>query len=56
MPAESKKAADPIAGSSIKNQPEPKKQSTSSSGKVALAKITLLDGSILDVSINVSWL
>lgn len=50
MPAESKKSAETIAGQSAapaKSKPAP------SSGKAAQAKVTLLDGSVLDVAIDV---
>lgn len=49
MPAETKKSADSIAGAAQK----PAKPA-SNSGKAALAKVTLLDGSVLEVSIDVS--
>lgn len=48
MPAEAKTAA-PLSDA---NSQTPKKKQTS--GKAALARITLLDGSILDVTIDVS--
>lgn len=51
MPAESIKSSDPPLGSEAKALP--KKKPVVSSGRAALAKITLLDGSILDVSIDV---
>lgn len=51
MPAESKKSADPIPGSSVKPATA-KKPAPSSGGRAAVAKVTLLDGSILDVSID----
>lgn len=50
MPAESIKS-DPPVGSEAKALP---KKKPVISGRAALAKITLLDGSILDVSIDVS--
>lgn len=50
MPAE---AAAPLAQFTAKSGP--KKKKSISSGKVALAKVTLLDGSILDVTIDVSF-
>lgn len=51
MPAEATKtSATPLAEANI--QSTPKKKSTTS-GKAALAKITLLDGSVLDVTIDV---
>jgi hypothetical protein len=37
-------------------QNTPKKKQTGTSGKAALAKITLLDGSLLEVTIDVSWM
>lgn len=49
MPAESIKTPVPAAENVSK-----KKSVVSSSGKAALAKVTLLDGSVLDVSIDVS--
>lgn len=48
MPAETKTTA-PLSDA---NAQTPKKKQTS--GKAALARITLLDGSILDVTIDVS--
>lgn len=51
MPAESIKSSDPPLGSEAKALP---KKKPVISGRAALAKITLLDGSILDVSIDVS--
>lgn len=48
MPAEAK-TATPLSDA---NAQTPKKKPTS--GKAALARITLLDGSILDVTIDVS--
>lgn len=50
MPAESIKSDPP--GSEAKSLQ--KKKPVASSGRAALAKITLLDGSVLDVSIDVS--
>lgn len=50
MPAEAKTTA-PLSDA---NAQTPKKKQTS--GKAALARITLLDGSILDVTIDVSFL
>lgn len=50
MPAETKKSADSIAGPATKAA----KPASSSSGKAALSKVTLLDGSVLEVSIDVS--
>lgn len=50
MPAESAKSAPPIADEGPKTSP---KKKPSTSGRAALAKVTLLDGSILDVSIDV---
>lgn len=49
MPAESIKS-DPPLGSEAKALP---KKKPVISGRAALAKITLLDGSVLDVSIDV---
>lgn len=50
MPGESKAAA-PAAEPAPAT---PKKKPASSSGKAALAKVTVLDGSILEVTIDVS--
>lgn len=53
MPAEAKSpTAAPAPLSDANAQTPKKKQST---GKAALARITLLDGSILDVTIDVSF-
>lgn len=61
MPAETKKSADPIAGGPVgantvaaakTTAAKPAKPAASSSGKAALAKVTLLDGSVLEVSID----
>lgn len=49
MPAEAK-MAQPAEDA----QTTPKKKAASSSGKTAVAKVTLLDGSILEVTIDVS--
>lgn len=55
MPAEAKKSADPIPGAAAAAKPAAvKKPVTSSGGRAALAKVTLLDGSVLEVSIDVS--
>lgn len=51
MPAESKAAE---AAPATTNPSTPKKKPASSSGKAALAKVTVLDGSILEVTIDVS--
>lgn len=54
MPAEAKSptaAAAPLADA---NAQTPKKKQ--SAGKAALAKVTLLDGSVLDVTIDVSMM
>lgn len=53
MPAEAVKSpASPVPLSDANAQNTPKKKQ--STGKAALAKITLLDGSVLDVTIDVS--
>lgn len=49
MPAESKAAE---AAPATTNPSTPKKKPASSSGKAALAKVTVLDGSILEVTID----
>lgn len=49
MPAESKKSAETVAGQSAPAKTKP----AASSGKGAQAKVTLLDGSVLDVAIDV---
>lgn len=52
MPAEAvKTSATPLAEANAQSTP---KKKTTTSGKAALAKVTLLDGSVLDVTIDVS--
>jgi len=53
MPAEVKPSAPAEPETPTKSKA---KTNSSSHGKPALARITLLDGSILDVSIDVSWI
>lgn len=53
MPAEAKSPTAPAPLSDANAQTPKKKQSA---GKAALARVTLLDGSILDVTIDVSFL
>lgn len=52
MPAEAKSPTSAPAPLSDANAQTPKKKQTA--GKAALAKVTLLDGSTLDVTIDVS--
>ena len=51
MPGEAVKSAAPLSEANAQNTP---KKKASTSGKAALAKVTLLDGSVLDVTIDVS--
>lgn len=53
MPAEAVKTPTPLSEANTQQQSTPKKKP--SSVKTALAKITLLDGSTLDVTIDVSF-
>lgn len=52
MPAEAvKTSATPLAEANAQGTP---KKKSSTSGKAALAKVTVLDGSVLDITIDVS--
>lgn len=53
MPAEAKSLTAAQAPMSDANAQTPKKKQ--STGKAALARVTLLDGSVLDVTIDVSF-
>lgn len=53
MPAETKKSAETVAGQSTAPA---KTKPAANSGKAAQAKVTLLDGSVLDVAIDVTFI
>lgn len=52
MPAESKKSAETVTAGQSAPAPA-KSKPAANSGKAAQAKVTLLDGSVLDVAIDV---